>query len=282
MISLGDWKIIPIESGDFRLDGGAMMGTVPKVLWEKTNPPDKFNRIDLAMRCLLLDDGKNLILIESGIGNKFEDDFEKRFNIVQTKNPLEDKLIQSGYHIDDITHVILTHLHFDHCGGATKYSNGEIVPAFKNAKYYISKQNWDLANNPNPRDRASYLNINFKVLNNSNILNLVPNNSNIKEGVSTITVSGHTFGQQLIKIYNNNETLLFCSDLIPLKSHLNIPWIMGYDLNALKTLNEKSEILEQACQNSWWLWFYHDPKVVAVKIKKGKKYYDIEDEIIRC
>ena len=140
--SIGKWKIYALETGIFRLDGGAMMGSVPKVLWEKTNPPDKLNRIQLSLRCLLADDGENKVLIETGIGNKINSDFINMFSIIQTQNPIEQNLLELGYNVEDINHVILTHLHFDHAGGATVFNNdGDIIPAFPNAKYYISESN---------------------------------------------------------------------------------------------------------------------------------------------
>ena len=162
--SIGKWKVVPLETGDFRLDGGAMMGSVPRVLWEKTNPPDKLNRIDLALRCLLMDDGTNRILIESGMGDKIGPSFSNRYHVKQPKHPLKEKLNEYGYNIEDITHVILTHLHFDHSGGATTYdSHGNLVPAFTNATYYVSERNWEAGTNPSPRDSASYLDINYFV-----------------------------------------------------------------------------------------------------------------------
>ena len=281
--SIGKWKVFPIESGDFRLDGGAMMGSVPKVLWEKTNPSDDLNRIDLALRCLLLDDGKNRVLIETGMGDKLRPDFSDMFHVVQPRHPLKSKLSYFNYKLEDITHVILTHLHFDHSGGATTYNNrGDIVPTFPKAKYYISERNWEAASKSNLRDRASYLGENYLTLKQNGCLNFVSDNSEVIDGISTISVNGHTKGQQLIKISSNNETLVFCSDLIPLKSHLKLPWIMGYDLNAELTLEEKTLLLQEASREGWWLWFYHDPNTVAVKIEDSKKYYNICEEVKRC
>ena len=280
--SLGNWKIIALETGDFRLDGGAMMGSVPKVLWEKTNPPDGFNRSDLALRCLLLDNGEYRILIESGMGDKIDPSFSNRYHVKQPKHPLKEKLNEYGYNIEDITHVILTHLHFDHSGGATTYdSHGKLVPAFTNATYYVSERNWEAGTNPSPRDSASYLDINYLPLHNTDQLELVPENTEILKGISTMVVNGHTYGQQLIKVQSREDTLVFCADLIPLRSHLQLPWIMGYDLNAALSLNEKEKFLKEAAENNWWLWFYHDPDTVAVQINFGEKYYDVVDEVKR-
>ena len=282
MNNIGKWKIYALGTGDFRLDGGAMMGSVPKVLWEQTNPADELNRINLALRCLFLDDGENKVLVETGMGDKLKPDFSEMFYVDQPKHPLKEKLANIGYIMQDITHVILTHLHFDHAGGATAYDgNGSLVPAFPNARYYISNTNWDAGLNPNPRDRASYLTDNYLSLENSGCLNIIPENTEILSGVSTLVVHGHTFGQQLIKVDSDGKTLVFCADLIPLRSHLKLPWIMGYDLNAILTLDEKTDFLKKAAEQNWWLWFYHDPKTVAVRIKKGKKHYDIVEEVMR-
>jgi len=272
------WKIKIIETGTFKLDGGAMMGSVPKVLWNKTNPADKLNRINLSMRCLLLDNGKDIILIETGIGNKNTQKFIDMFAINQNKFPLKNELLINGYKLSDITHVILTHLHFDHAGGATYFNGKKNCLTFPNAEYIISKSNWDAGINPSPRDRASYLSENYLPILEANQLRLVEDDDNILESIEGISCYGHTDGQQLIKVISKNDTLIFCSDLIPLKSHLRLPWIMGYDLNASKTLQEKKIFLEEAAKKKWLLFFYHDPKVAAVRIKKNKKYYEILEE----
>jgi len=279
---IGRWKVSVLETGDFKLDGGAMMGSVPKVLWEKTNPADSLNRIDLALRCVLVDDGENVVLIETGIGDKYTEKFKKMFKIKQEKNTLSDTLSKYNYSIKNITHVVLTHLHFDHAGGATtKNNHGQIVPTFPHAKYYISESNWEAGIKPSPRDRASYLKENYVPLLENNVLNIIPDNSEIIDGISTYVVNGHTHGQQLIKVNGNNETLVFCSDLIPLKSHLKLPWIMGYDLNAVLTLEEKKIFLDQAVKNNWILFFYHDPKIVACRIVKEDNLYKVTDELQR-
>jgi len=280
--NIGKWKIFALESGSFRLDGGAMMGSVPKVLWEKTNKPDDVNRIELSMRCLLADDGKNVIIVETGIGHKNPKKFIEMFAINHDKNTLSNTLSDIGYSKENITHVILTHLHFDHAGEALHYADdGKLKPTFPNATYYVSERNWEAGINPSPRDQASYLDFNYKLLEDEGLLELVSDNSEILNGVSTYTVDGHTTGQQLIKISDGDKAVIFCSDLIPLKSHLKLPWIMGYDLNAALTLKEKKEFLDKACEFNWLLFFYHDPKCVAVRIEKGDKYYEVTDEYKR-
>ena len=280
--NIGKWKVAMLETGDFRLDGGAMMGSVPKVLWEKTNPSDKYNRIPLGLRCLLLDDGVNRVLIDTGLGNKMDKQFNSFFQIVQSENPLKNELKKMGLIPEDITHVIFSHLHFDHAGGATKLNEeSQPIPAFPNAEYFITESQWKQANNPNVRDRASYLQKDFLPIQAAGLLQLIPENSSIINGISTYCVNGHTCGQQLVKIKDGDHCLFYCGDLIPLKSHLQLPWIMGYDLNALLTLDEKTQFLSQAADENWWLVFDHDPETSAVKIQEGKKYYDIIEEILR-
>ena len=275
------WNIKIIETGLFKLDGGAMMGSVPKILWNKTNPSDELNRIVLSMRCLLLDNGNDVVLIETGIGNKNNQKFIDMFCIAQSSFPLKDGLKKHGYDLEDITHVILTHLHFDHAGGATYFDGIDIIPTFPNAEYIISETNWNSGINPNPKDRASYLVENFRPIEARGQLRFVKDNAQIMDTIEGLAFYGHTTGQQLIKITVDNDSLIFCSDLIPLKSHLKIPWIMGYDLNAELTMEEKEIFLSEAADNNWILFFYHDPRTVAVKIKKSDQYFEVVDELKR-
>ena len=278
--SIGKWKVFALETGIFSLDGGAMMGTVPKVLWEKTNPSDSLNRIDLSLRCMLVDDGENVVLIESGIGDKNPEKFTEMFNIRELTS-IEKALNDTCYSYKNITHIVLTHLHFDHAGGAMIFNkNGELIPAFPNAKYYISESNWKAGMNPSERDRASYIKDNYVGLLDAGVLNIIPENTEILPGLNTYVVNGHTYGQQLVKVSDKNKCIVFCSDLIPLKSHLKLPWIMGYDLNASLTLQEKKVFLDKASEGNWWLFFYHDPSTVAVRIKKSNKYYEVIDEYV--
>jgi glyoxylase-like metal-dependent hydrolase (beta-lactamase superfamily II) len=216
------------------------------------------------------------------IGNKMDKQFNSFFQIIQSENPLKDELKKMGLIPEDVTHVIFSHLHFDHAGGATKLNEeGQPMPAFPNAEYFITESQWKQANNPNVRDRASYMQRDFMPLQAAGLLQLIPENSSIINGISTYCVNGHTCGQQLVKIKDGDHCLFYCGDLIPLKSHLQLPWIMGYDLNALLTLDEKTQFLSQAADENWWLVFDHDPVTSAVKIPEGKKYYDIIEEDLR-
>ena len=280
--NIGKWKVFSLESGFFKLDGGAMMGSVPKVLWEKTNKPDSLNRISLALRCMLVDDGSNVVLIETGIGHKNSDKFIEMFDIDHTNYTLSKALSHHGYSNKDITHVILTHLHFDHSGGALEYGeNKKLVSSFPNAQYYVSKSNWNAGKHPSPRDSASYLNENYNLLLDNGKLVLLDDNATIMDGISTYSVNGHTIGQQLIRVFDKNKSIVFCSDLIPLASHIKLPWIMGYDLNASLTLEEKKIFLDKASKENWLLFFYHDPDTVAIRIEQDNKYYKISDEYKR-
>jgi glyoxylase-like metal-dependent hydrolase (beta-lactamase superfamily II) len=279
---IGEWDLRILETGDFKLDGGAMMGSVPKVLWSKTNPSDDKNRIDLSMRCLLLDNGKRRVLIETGIGDHCSEKFAEIFQVDQKKNALSKALSHHGYINENITDVILTHLHFDHAGGAVlKNSDGNMYPRFPNATYYISQTNWDAGMNPSPKDKASYLKENYICLKDQGVLEIIPDNVNIVDGIDTYTVNGHTHGQQLVKISSNDSTIVFCSDLIPLKSHIKVPWIMGYDLNAELTMKEKEIFLKKASDEGWILFLYHDPEVAAVKIDMNNNNYRVIDELRR-
>ena len=233
------------------------------------------------MRCLLVDDGINRVLIETGIGFKNPEKFLKIFDIDHSKYSLSNTLSESGYSHNDITHVIITHLHFDHSGGALHFEDKQLKPSFPNATYYISDSNWKAAINPNEREKVSYISNNYMQLELEKKLKKIPDNYKILDGIETYVVNGHTKGQQLVKISDSSETIVFCSDLIPLKSHLKLPWIMGYDLNAETTLSEKKKFLDQASAENWILFFYHDPDCVAVKVKKSEKYYEIIDEIRR-
>jgi len=280
--NIGKWKVFSLESGFFKLDGGAMMGSVPKVLWEKTNKPDSLNRINLALRCMLVDDGKSVVLIETGIGHKNPDKFIEIFDIDHENYTLSKALSHHGYNNKDITHVILTHLHFDHSGGALEYDkNKKLVTSFPNAQYYVSKSNWNAGKFPSPRDSASYLNENYDLLLDNEKLVLLDDNVAVMDGISTYSVNGHTVGQQLVRVSDENKSIVFCSDLIPLASHIKLPWIMGYDLNASLTLEEKKIFLDKASKENWLLFFYHDPDVVAIRIEQDNKYYKVKDEYRR-
>lgn len=288
-LKIGPYSILPIHTGLFGLDGGAMFGTVPKVLWEKSNPADSQNRIQMAARALLLRSKDRNILIDTGnggdfvekYGEKFGTKFKEMFNLDNSGEPLIESLKELQLTPDDITDVLLTHLHFDHAGGATKYENGKIVPTFKHAKYYVQKGNFDLAQNPNLREKASYYNINFMPIFENQQLQLLNSEvQNLFDGISILVSHGHTSFQQIIKISDPHNTLLYCGDVIPTSSHVRLPWLMGYDLNPLLLMEEKSQILSNAADNNWFLFFEHDPYCHAAQIEKNGKDFKLKQTFI--
>lgn len=268
-MKIGKYLLFDIKSGYFGLDGGAMFGIIPKPLWEKTNPADEVNRVTLATRNLLLVSDTRKILIDTGMGNKWD---EKSLNIyrINSEFSLEQALAQKGFSPSDITDVILTHLHFDHTGGSTKIEKGIIVPTFPNAKYYVQKQNFDWAMNPSERDKGSYLKENFEPLASEGILNLLTN-TEFDDNITFEIINGHTFGQQMVKISDGINTVLYCADLLPFVSHIRLPYIMAYDLQPLVTLSEKKKFLKQALEENWILYFGHDPEFAAVTLKHTEK-----------
>lgn len=272
MIEIANYKIHSIDTGRFRLDGGAMFGVVPYVIWSKTNPPDEKNRIEMALRTLLLDDGSRRILIDTGIGTKFKEKEEKIYGVDHSKLNLDVELEKLGYSREDITDVFLTHLHFDHAGGTTYRKDGELQLTFPNARYHVDKFHYEWALRPSRRDRASFLPENYAVLEKMGVLNLFDGGKDkLFDNIEFIKVHGHTPHMTLPKIKGKNQNLLYCADLIPTSSHIPLPFIMGYDLNALTTLQEKEIILEEANREDWILFFEHDPNYDAARICKTEK-----------
>lgn len=268
-MKIGKYQLYTINSNFFGLDGGAMFGIIPKPLWEKTNPVDEVNRVTLATRNLLLVSDSKKILIDTGMGSKW-DEKSKAIYRIDNNLSIERALNQKGFKPEEITDVILTHLHFDHTGGSTKYENEKLIPSFPNAKYYIQKQNFDWAINPTDRDRGSYIKENFEPLAKEGVLNLLTEN-NFDDNISFEIINGHTFGQQMVKISDCSNTVLYCADLLPFVSHIRLPYIMAYDLQPLVTLAEKKKYLQQALNENWILYFGHDPEYAAVSLKQSEK-----------
>jgi len=267
-LKVGPYQICPVPTGEFGLDGGAMFGTVPRVLWEKSNPPDSQNRIRMEARALLLKSPSKNILIDAGnggdfiakYGEKLGGKFAEMYNVDETGPTLLKSLAQHGLGPDDIDFVILTHLHFDHCGGATKAEGSSIIPAFPRARYFIQKRNLESARNPNLRERASYFSINFQPLIDANQIEVLDGPlDNLLPHISVFVSDGHTQGQQLVKVSDGVNTLVYCGDLIPTSSHIRLAWIMGYDLNPLQIISEKQKLLNEAAEKKWYLFFEHDP-----------------------
>lgn len=251
-------KLHKIDAGNLKLDGGAMFGVVPKVLWQKLYPADDNNLGNWAMRCLLVQTENKNILIDTGMGDKQDEKFFKHYH-PNGEGHLLESLKKQGFTPDDITDVIITHLHFDHAGGAVLYDNyGQLMPTFPNAEYHISKRQWEWAVNPNRREKASFLPENFMPLKEKGVLNLIESERELYPGIELKMFYGHTDGQILPHINYNGRTLVYAADLFPSTAHISMPYIMGYDTRPLETLNDKKRFFEEARENDYVLFFEHD------------------------
>lgn len=270
-MEIGKFRLTPIEFGRFKLDGGAMFGVIPKVLWERFHPADEQNRIEMALRCLLVEVDNRKILIDTGFGEERAEKFKKIYAFRGVDNYLEHGLSKCGLKPEDITDVFLTHLHFDHDGGATKNKQSNPIPSFPNAIYYIQKRQLKQARSRFERDRASYFPYDFEPLIENNVARIVDGPFELMKGFDTIICNGHTPGMQLPLIRSEHQTLLYGADLIPLASQFSLPWIMSYDLDPVQTLKEKKKILAQASEERWIIFFEHDPECVMSKVELTEK-----------
>lgn len=272
MPQIGPYTLYTIETGRFRLDGGAMFGIIPKPLWERRISSDDRNRIALNMRCLLIEGDGRLILIDTGIGSKFDDKFADIFGVDHAYADLHRSLQNAGFVVSDVTDVILTHLHFDHCGGSTHRTDNGLEPAFRNATYHIQRKHWSWAHAPNPREKGSFLNENFDPIEAAGQLHLVEGEGELWPGIELITIDGHTEAQQMVKISGGaDDTLLYVADLLPTTAHLAPAWVMAYDVRPLVTVEEKEAFLNQAVDEDWTLFFEHDPEVVVADLERTEK-----------
>ena len=278
-------KIYPIQTGNFKLDGGAMFGVVPKSIWQKTNPADSNNMIDMGMRSLLIEDGNKLILIDTGMGNKQSDKFFGYYYQFGDFS-LDTSLASYGFHRDDITDVFLTHLHFDHCGGSIQWNKNQTgyEPAFKNAKFWSNQEHWNWATNPNPREKASFLEENILPIQESGQLNFISENSFQQVGFDVLKMDGHTEKQMLPKVFYQGKTIIFMADLLPTTGHIPVPYVMGYDTRPLLTIKEKEAFLSEAADNDYFLFLEHDAYSEictvqhtnkGVRLKETHKFKDI-------
>ena len=266
-----------LETEFFKLDGGAMFGVVPKVIWNEINPADEKNLCTWAMRCLLIEDGERLILIDNGIGNKQDEKFLRHYYL-HGDNTLDKSLKKFGFYRDDITDVFLTHLHFDHCGGSIDREGDKLVPAFKNAVYWSNEKHWLWATQPNEREKASFLKENILPIKESGQLQFVNSSKEVltdklfgtafTENISVRFVSGHTESMMLPQIKYKDKTIVYMADLLPSAGHIPLPYVMAYDMFPLTTLNEKKMFLNEAVDNNYILFFEHDPAIECCDLKR--------------
>ena len=276
-------KLYPIETGNFKLDGGAMFGVVPKTLWNKTNPADENNLIDIAARCLLIEDGNRLVLIDTGMGNKQNDKFFGHYSLWGDHNT-DKSLAKYGFHRD----VFMTHLHFDHCGGSVQWNNDRTgyEVAFKNANYWTNNSHWEWATKPNAREKASFLQENIIPMQESGHLKFVnrPDSDFLKEselGFGIFFADGHTEKQMIPHINYNGKTIVFMADLLPTAGHIPLPYIMGYDTRPLLTLDEKAKFMNTAADNGYYLFLEHDAHNEIITVQHTEKGVRLKD-VYKC
>ena len=280
-------KIYPIHTGNFKLDGGAMFGVVPKTIWNRTNPADNNNLIDIAARCLLIEDGNQLTLIDTGMGDKQSDKFFGYYS--QWGNLSIDKsLKEKGFHRDDITNVFMTHLHFDHCGGSAVWNKDKTgyEVAFKNAKFWTNENHWEWATKPNAREKASFLSENLMPMHESGQLSFIkrPENDFLEEselGFGILFADGHTEKQMLPHINYKGKIIVFCADLLPTAGHIPLPYVTGYDTRPLLSMNEKDKFLKEAADNNYYLWLEHDAHNQIITVQHTEKGVRLKD-IFTC
>lgn len=271
-------KLYSLNTGYFKLDGGAMFGVVPKSIWNKINPADENNLCDWSLRCLLIEDDDRLILVDNGIGTKQDPKFFSHYYL-HGDETLESSLSKYGFQPDDITDVFLSHLHFDHCGGSIKKEGDKLVPAFKNATYWSNTDHWEWATKPNDREKASFLKENILPINESGRLKFIKipvdaeqgGLTKFSENINVRFVFGHTDAMMLPQINYKGRTVVFMADLLPSHGHIPIPYVMAYDMFPLTSINEKKAFLDDALKNDFVLFFEHDPKYECCTVHETEK-----------
>jgi len=274
-------QLYSINTGFFKLDGGAMFGVVPKSIWNKVNPADENNLCSWALRCLLIEDGNRLILVDNGNGDKQDAKFFSHYHL-HGDDTLDKSLAKYGFHRDDITDVILTHLHFDHCGGTIRRDGDRLVPNFKNATVWSNEEHWQWATHPNDREKASFLKENILPIQENGQLKFIPipnrenplrqlTSVNFTDSISIRIADGHSRAMMLPQIQYKDRTIVFMADLLPSQGHIPLPYVMGYDMFPMTTLGEKKTFLEEAVDNNYILFFEHDPKVECCTLQRTEK-----------
>lgn len=274
-------KLHSIDTGFFKLDGGAMFGVVPKSIWERTNPADSNNLCSWAMRCLLIEDGKRLILVDTGIGNKQSEKFFSHYHL-HGDATLDSSLNKLGFHRNDITDVFLTHLHFDHCGGAIEHNRttDRFESSFKNAHFWSNERHWQWATKPNKREKASFLSENILPIEESGQLKFIERTSDYSPtplGFDVIFVDGHTESMMIPLIKTGNKTICYMADLLPSTGHIPLPYVMGYDTRPLITLEEKEKFLNLAADNEYILMLEHDNSNECCTVERTEKGIRLKD-----
>lgn len=285
-LKIADYEIHPVPTGLFGLDGGAMFGTVPKVLWQKTNPADDQNRIQMEARALLLISPTQKILIDTGNGADFKEKYGEKLGTkfaeiyaIDDNGPsLRKSLKKYNLNPEDITDVILTHFHFDHAGGATTSENGKLVPTFKKATYYVQQANLDNAKQPNKREAASYFQANYTPIIENNQLQVLTTTTHPKlKNISFFVSNGHTQGHQSVIIEDQNNRIIYCGDVIPTATHVRSAWVMGYDLNPLQLMEEKKQLLNLSQNKTTYYFFEHDPYCDTATVTSEKEDYKVQE-----
>ena len=274
--TLGRFTLHAIRDGSLSLDGGAMFGVVPRPLWEKPFPPDERNRIKLALRCLLIIDGNRRVLVDDGVGVNWDGKHRDMYGIDHSTTDLDHELQRAGLTRADITDVVFTHLHFDHAGGTTR--DGAL--AFPNATYHLQRRHWKWAHHPSEKDAHSFRREDYAALESSGRLHLLEGATELYEGIHLFISEGHTVGLQLVRVEAGDQTVVFCGDLVPTTAHLRPPWVAAYDLYPLTVIEEKKQLLAQALEERWILFFEHDPVVAACTVKDDGKGNILVDEVI--
>ncbi len=272
---IGRYDVQTIETGRFALDGGAMFGVVPFVFWSRTNPPDDRMRIELASRSLLVRGDGRTILVDNGNGNKFSEKLKDIYRLDVSESDLLTSLARHGVKPEDVTDVILTHLHFDHAGGSTIRQDGTLIPAFPKARYYVQRKQWEQSQTPTEKDRASFMPDDFLPLKNHGVLEFLDGEGELFPGIDLLVCDGHTTAQQLPRLSDGETTLLFCCDLVPTASHVPLPYVMAYDLRPLVTIDEKKLLLGRAAEEEWLLFLQHDPATEVITVKKTEKGFAV-------
>ena len=278
-MKIGKYDLYSVETSEFGLDGGAMFGIIPKPVWEKKVPADELNRVNMVTRSLLLVSDEKKILIDTGNGTKWEEKYKQIYDINTDQYNIEKSLGKYGFSSEQITDVICTHMHFDHIGGNTKIKSGKVVPTFPNAKYWISEENWNLANHPSQKDAGSFIEHDWKVLAENQMIEIINGKEPFIEGIETIVTRGHTPGLLHPVVSDGSNKLFYGADIFPMVAHIPIPWVMAYDVQPVVTMEEKQKLLQKMEREDWILFFEHDPHIQACTVHKDGKHYKLNKEI---